>query len=1001
MTVTAPVELVPADELAPPQRSSATWRTMRRLRSNRAAMAALLFLLLVVLVALFGPWLVTRDPERMSVADRNAGPSAEFWLGSDDLGRDTFTRLVHATRLSMRTGLQSVVLAVGIAVPLGVVAGYFRRWPDAVLMRIADGVGAFPPVLLALAIAAMLGPGSVNLSLAVAVVFLPGMMRLARGQVLAVREEVYVEASRSLGSPHRRIVLSHVLPNIAPAVIIQVTMSFGFVLVTESGLSYLGLGDPPPAASWGSMLQQGFTAYTQGLSALLVLWPALAITLTVLAFQVLGDGLRDAMGREMVRPRTRRRRAAARRSAPAPAPSTPATGGALLAVEGLAVEFATPRGWVRVVDDVSFSVDVGRTTGLVGESGSGKTVSVLATMGLLPEGRARVVAGSIRLGGRELVGLQARARRRIQGAEMAMVFQEPMTSLNPAFSVGNQIVEVIRAHRKVSRAAARERAVEVLELVGIPDARSRLRHYPHQFSGGMRQRVMIAMALACEPKVLIADEPTTALDVTIQAQILDLLRDLQQELGMAIVFVTHDLGVVADICDDVAVLYGGQVVEQQSVTELFDRPRHPYTQGLLDAMPQATAVGAPLVTVPGQVPLPESMPEGCRFHPRCVHAEAACSVGAVSFEELPAGGGALASVRCRRVDELVLAGATVVAHGDAVDPPTVDGEPVVRVDDLRVHFPIRSRVLRRTVGNLRAVDGVAFDIRPGETLGLVGESGSGKSTTGRAVLRLLEPDTGSVTIDGADVTALTGRALQRARTSAQMVFQDPYSSLDPRRTVAETVGEPLEVHRSLKGAERDREVARLLDLVGIGSHALGRYPYEFSGGQRQRIAIARALALEPRFVVCDEPVSSLDVSTQSQVVNLLAELQRELGIAYLFIAHDLSVVAHISHRIAVMYLGRIVESGPTAEVVARPRHPYTEALLSAVPVPDPRLQRSRRRIVLGGDIPSPANPPAGCPFHTRCPVVMELCRTVRPPETVVGEVTVTCHLHAPTTTTGG
>jgi oligopeptide/dipeptide ABC transporter ATP-binding protein len=1001
VTTLAPAELVPADDLPPTGRSSATWRTVRRLRRNRIAMAALAFIVLVALVAVFGPWLVTKDPNRTSVANRNAGPSAEFWLGSDDLGRDTFTRLVHATRLSMRTGLQAVALAVGIAIPLGVIAGYFRRWPDAVLMRIADGVGAFPPVLLALAIAAMLGPGSANLSLAVAVVFLPGMMRLSRGQVLAVREEVYVEASRSLGSPHRRIVLSHVLPNIAPAVIIQVTMSFGFVLVTESGLSYLGLGDPPPAASWGSMLQQGFTSYTQGLSALLVLWPALAITLTVLAFQILGDGLRDALGREMVRTRAPRRRSvtSARSTQPAPPIPEPGDPEPLLAVEGLAVEFATPRGWVRVVDDVSFSVESGRTVGLVGESGSGKTVSVLAVMGLLPEGRARIVGGSVRLEGRELVGLAPRARRRLQGSEMAMVFQEPMSSLNPAFTVGNQIIEAVRAHRDVSREAARARAIEVLDLVGIPDAAGRLRDYPHQFSGGMRQRVMIAMALACEPKLLVADEPTTALDVTIQAQILDLLRSLQHELGMAVVFVTHDLGVVADVCDEVAVLYAGQVVERRSVDELFGRPLHPYTQGLLDSMPQATAVGAELVVIPGQVPLPESMPAGCRFHPRCSHAESACTTDEVGVEEaLPSGDGAL--VRCRRAKELVLGGARIADPADAVAQAAAGGEPVVTVADLRVHFPVRSKVLRRTVGRLQAVDGVGFEIGPAETLGLVGESGSGKSTTGRAVLRLLEPDTGQITVDGNEVTALSGEALRRARTGMQMVFQDPYSSLDPRRTVVETVGEPLEVHRGLRGSERDREVARLLDLVGIGGHALGRYPYEFSGGQRQRIAIARALALEPRFVVCDEPVSSLDVSTQSQVVNLLAELQRELGIAYLFIAHDLSVVAHISHRIAVMYLGRIVESGPTAEIVTRPRHPYTEALLSAVPVPDPRLQRSRRRIVLGGDIPSPTDPPPGCPFHTRCPAVMDLCRTVRPPETTVGAVTVACHLHTPPTTGG-
>jgi peptide/nickel transport system ATP-binding protein len=541
----------------------------------------------------------------------------------------------------------------------------------------------------------------------------------------------------------------------------------------------------------------------------------------------------------------------------------------------------------------------------------------------------------------------------------------------------------------------------VLELVGIPDARSRLDDYPHQFSGGMRQRVMIAMALACEPKVLIADEPTTALDVTIQAQILELFKELQEELGMAIVFVTHDLGVVADVCHEVAVLYGGQAVERAAVEDLFARPRHPYTQGLLDSMPQATPIGGQLTVIPGQVPLPEAMPAGCRFHPRCPHARSACSEAPVELSELHARGGH-SVVRCIRSEELELAGARIAGVEDAIVKPAKTGDAIVSTEDVTVDFPIRSGVLRRVVGHVHAVDGVGLEVRAGETLGLVGESGSGKSTTGRAILRLLEPTRGRVVVDGREVTALNGRGLREARDQMQLVFQDPYSSLDPRRTIAEAVGEPLEVHRGLKGARRDAEVARLLDLVGIGGHALQRYPYEFSGGQRQRIAIARALALDPRFVVCDEPVSSLDVSTQSQVINLLADLQRELDIAFLFIAHDLSVVAHISHRIAVMYLGRIVETGPTSEVIANPRHPYTQALLSAVPVPDPTVQRERQRIVLSGDIPSPADPPSGCHFHSRCPYVMDVCREVDPaPFTDPSGTTARCHLHTSGPNLGG
>ena len=669
----------------------------------------------------------------------------------------------------------------------------------------------------------------------------------------------------------------------------------------------------------------------------------------------------------------------------------------LLVVDGLTVSFATAGGAVRVVEDVGFEVATGQTLGLVGESGSGKSVSSLAIMGLIPPTSGQVSARTLRFDGRELPELSREEMRRLRGNAMSMIFQEPMTSMNPAFTVGNQIAEAIRIHQGGSRKAAKAHAAEMLDRVGIPDAHRRVKDYPHAFSGGMRQRAMIAMALANDPKLLIADEPTTALDVTIQAQILDLLRSLQAEFGMAVIFVTHDLGVVADICDEVVVMYAGQVVERAEVHALFRLPHHPYAEGLLASMPQVAVPGEPLPVIPGVVPRPDEYPTGCRFAARCTYTEAVCSSAAPELVELgPSGGAGCTLVRCARHQELSLTGSrwlpTTENERDAGGRD--DARPLLSVNGLHKDFPVHSSILRRVTGRVRAVDGIDFTVGAGETVGLVGESGSGKSTAARLVLRLIEPSGGSVTLDGIDITAASDRDLRRARREMQIVFQDPYSSLDPRATIAETVGEPLEVHEGLKGEARDARVGELLEAVGLGRHVLRRYPHEFSGGQRQRIAVARALALNPKLLVLDEPVSSLDVSTQSQVINLLTDLQDELGLAFLFIAHDLSVVRHISDRIAVMYLGRIVEIGDAEEIYTRPTHPYTEALLSAIPVPDPGEQRSRKRVVLRGDVPSPLDPPSGCRFHPRCPYTMDVCRTEDPPpfETATG-TRVACHLH--------
>jgi peptide/nickel transport system ATP-binding protein len=993
----------------------------RRFRHQPFALAGLAFLVLVTVAAIFAPLIAPYPPDLQNLNVTNAGPSALHWLGTDDLGRDILSRLIWGGRISMRATFEIVGIAILFAAPLGLIAGFFRGAVDSVIMRAMDAMFSFPPLVLALTVAALLGSSINDTAIAIAIVFIPSFVRVLRGQVIAVREENYIEAARSLGATSGRLIRRHVVPNVASPVIIQIALSLGFALLVEAGLSYLGLGEQPPTPSWGSMMNDGYQFIFTTPWALV--FPGLAIMLTVLSFNLLADGLRDALGRE--RPKgsslvvsgrdTRRSRLAQLRGiaprADRPSMVTPVAAanrdGSLLCVENLRVEFLTNGRWLPVMEDANFSVPRGKTLGLVGESGSGKTVSALAVMGLLPARGCRA-GGVARFEGRDLMRLSPADFRQIRGNEIAMIFQEPMTSLNPAYTVGNQIAEQVRTHRQLSKANSWKVAVEMLERVDIPNAAKRAHDYPHAFSGGMRQRVMIAMALSCSPKLLIADEPSTALDVTTQAQIVELLHTLQREEDMAMIFVTHDLGVIADIADDVVVMYAGQIVEETSAPALFTRPSHPYTEALLNSIPQLTPVGEPLHSIPGIVPRPDEVPRGCRFHPRCAYAEDVCVTTPVALRRpsfggtAPAGGGssgapnALAVSRCLRQDELTLVGARDVAETATAATPAAAArqEPLLEVKGLCKKFPLRTGLLQRVSGSVNAVDGVDLHIAPGTTLGLVGESGSGKSTLARLVTRLIEPTSGRVVLNGTDITALRGPKLRRERQGIQMVFQDPYSSLDPRQSILEVVGEPLRIHTDLNRDERQQRVVELLGRVGIGRHVLGRQPHEFSGGQRQRIAIARALALEPSLLVCDEPVSALDVSTQSQVINLLHDLQDRLGLAYLFIAHDLSVVRHLSDRIAVMYLGQIIEEGDANEVYLRPTHPYTAALLSAIPVPEPGRERARPRLVLTGEVEQGQSSETGCRFRQRCPFAMAVCASVEPePFVTPSGTTVRCHLH--------
>ena len=769
----------------------------------------------------------------------------------------------------------------------------------------------------------------------------------------------------------------------------------------------------------------------------------------------------------------------------------------LLSIADLQTQFATERGRVKAVDELNLTVREGETVGLVGESGSGKSVTALSTMGLVDD-PGEIVGGTVELTDAaladelraqygeaefihgetiDLTAAPEAALRFVRGRTVSMIFQDPMTSLNPSVTVGEQVAESLRLHQYGGRRAdswlnavreilprlsrdidesVREETLDVLEDVGIPEPGARIDEYPHEFSGGMRQRVLIAIALACQPRLLVADEPTTALDVTIQAQILDLIDDLQAELGMAVLMITHDLGVVAETCDRVAVMYAGEIVEEGPVEEIFHNPSHPYTYTLLESVP--TEDKDRLTPIAGNVPDLIDMPEGCHFAPRCPWATSECTSGEIpSIQHGPTGVDHRSKclLPSFETDEYGTPDGGVKKRGRSV------GESLLEVDGLRKYYDqadgILDRYLEREDNSVKAVDGLSFSIRRGETLGLVGESGCGKSTAGRALLQLTEPTDGRVVFAGTDLTDLGGAALRETRTDLQMIFQDPLSSLDPRQSIGQTIREPLSVHDlpesdpsveseaavTVSGLDRDRvevtvddgidaiigaedgvatahvdvrvtdgdvsvdvreplgvdgtitrtdagaisqvsltvspgetdrlrrrrRVKHLLEAVGLEAGQYDRYPHELSGGQRQRVGIARALAVDPAFIVCDEPVSALDVSVQAQILNLMEDLQDRFDLTYLFIAHDLSVVRHIADRVAVMYLGEIVEVATTDELFAAPQHPYTKALLSAIPEPDPTVNTDDR-VILKGDVPSPIDPPTGCHFRTRCPSVI-------------------------------
>ena len=669
----------------------------------------------------------------------------------------------------------------------------------------------------------------------------------------------------------------------------------------------------------------------------------------------------------------------------------------LLSVRDLQVHFGAGDAPVRAVDGVSFDIRRGETFALLGESGCGKSVTALSMLQLVPAPAGRIVAGEINFDGQDLLGLSEMQMRQVRGNRISMIFQEPMTSLNPVLTIGEQIGEVLQQHLGLKNRARRDRTLELLNAVGIPAPTRRINDYPHQLSGGMKQRVMIAIALAADPELLIADEPTTALDVTIQAQVMEVLARIQQDTGMAIMLIAHDLGVVADTVDHVAMMYAGQVVETTSRQEFFQNPQHPYSRKLFAAVPGSHKRGRSLETIQGTVPALNQRFNGCRFVDRCDEAWMRCHEQVPAWHSRTVGESERHGVRCHRYDTNIdvpgvvgsLRRETTTARSE---PGINETESLISVRDLKVHFPIRKGLFKRTVGYVYAVDGVDLDIHAGRTLALVGESGCGKTTAGKAILQLLRPTAGSIRYRNQELSGLTGKGLRQLRAQLQIIFQDPFSSMNPRMMVSSILEEGMRAQGiGDSGWERQQRIETLLGSVGLPKEAAQRYPHEFSGGQRQRICIARSLAVEPRLIVCDEPTSALDVSVQAQILNLLKQLQAEMALSYLFITHNISVVAYLAHEVAVMYLGRIVEQGPVSAILENPKHPYTEALLSAVPTIEPD---GREVIRLEGELPSPINPPSGCHFHPRCPKAMDQCKETYPEVTPLeGEREVRCFLY--------
>ena len=972
---------------------------LRRFLRNRTAVAGVVVLVVLVALALVGPPL---SPWSIDDIDRGAflkPPGGDHPLGTTQAGRDMLALTLHGLQRSLLIGFAVALLSTAVAAIVGAFAAWYGGWPERVSLWVIDLLLVIPAFLLIALVTGGGVQGSSSTWLLVALLAVFGWMlpaRVVRSLTHGVREREFVLAARFMGQSGPRIVFRHILPNISSLLIIDATLNVSGAILAETSLAWFGFGVQPPDTSLGTLLGDG--ARQLNSFPWLFAGPAATIVLLILSVNAIGDGLRDALdpgsgASGTARPPKRKARAGdpatgAATTIGGPSADAPASdrsglaerverververasltdstdtvasrraddartndADVVLAVDDLHVSFPGEDGPVHAVRGLDLTLRAGESLAIVRESGSGKSATALAIMGLHPPTAA--MTGSIRLRGQELVGRGDAAMSRLRGESVAMIFQDPLSALTPVYSIGHQIVEAIRVHRDTDTRAATARAVELLDLVGIPDPRRRVHAFPHELSGGMRQRAMIAMAIANEPDILIADEPTTALDATVQAQILTVLETARRESGAALLVVTHDLGVVAGIADRVAVMYAGRTVERGDADAIFHRPRMPYTIGLLGSVPRPDDRRTRrLACMEGYPPSATHEAPGCPFAPRCPMVEDTCHTREPVLATTDTAGHLAACLRSAEIAALAPATADLfgaAAHlEDKPDTPVDERRrTVLELEGVKRHYPLHEGTLfRRRVGMVRAVDGVDLELLEGETLALVGESGSGKSTLLREILNLSPPDEGRISVLGADVAGLRGRAARKAlRRDLQVVFQDPTGSLDPRMSVFDLIAEPLEVF-DVPSVEHTARVDALLGLVGLEPGHAARFPQQLSGGQRQRVGIARALALEPRVLLLDEPVSALDVSVRAGVINLLQELKSTLDLSYLFVAHDLALVRHVADRVAVMNRGRIVETGDVERVYENPAHPVTRALLAAIPVPDPDVERQRYRV---------------------------------------------------------
>ena len=939
------------------------------LRGKLALALSAGFIALACVVAILAPVLPLADPAAMDAAPY-LPPGGPHVLGTDNFGRDVLARLVWGTRSALMVAVLSSAAASLLGVVFGSVSGYFGGAVDAFLSRTFDVFLLIPSFFLVLLIVALFGSGIEFTMVAIALTAWPRAARIMRAQILGLKARVFVQAARAAGASHLRILARHAIPNGLAPIVTDATILMGLAILTEAGLSFLGLGDQN-AVSWGRMIFEGQRQLrlAPGMSA----FPGIALLLLVAAFNLLGDGLNRALN-----PQLRRLGAARGEASPIDLPAqVPRSDAIILAVRDLRMVYRLGQTEIRAVDGVSFDLRRGGSLGIVGESGCGKSSLGAALLQAMPA-NAALTGGDVTLD--HVPVLRDGRRVRIDGRDAidglrwrraSIVFQSAMNALNPVRRIESQLLEALRRHRPdMSDAAMRARIAEVIDLVGIP--RARLAAYPHELSGGMRQRAMIALALLLEPALVVADEPTTALDVLIQDQILGEIDALRRTMGISLILISHDMGAVAETCERVAVMYAGEIVELAPTRDIFAAAAHPYTQALLAALPGVSGPRRALDSLPGEPFVPTDGAVGCRFASRCAKAQAICRTQKPPRLAIGADHEAL----CH------FPGVTIPAAGvaDAImdEPAPLAGPPLLEMRNLARHYEFRRGVFARR-GQVVAVDGVDLDIRSGETVALVGESGSGKTTTGKLITLQETPSAGSLRFAGVDLATLDAAGRKAHRRHVQMIFQNPYEALDPRHRILDSVIEPLAIHGIGERAERRARAEAMLEQVELRPAArfARRYPSDLSGGQLQRVAIARALVLSPRLVVADEPVSMLDVSVRSGVMNLMGKLSRELGVSYLYITHDLAVARHMSSRIAVMYLGAIVEEGPTEALISRPAHPYTRLLIAAVPGHGTDQPRKRQRLI--GEPGGAVGP--GCRFAPRCPLANELCRT-KPPSFV-------------------